>query len=82
MLTFHNEAGGALYTGLGNGALRQFDWSPLLDLNRAVLIGRIRRPLTHWKVDREAVDPDQSFAFVRILLPVKATRYREENETP
>jgi hypothetical protein len=82
MLTFHNEAGGALYTGLGNGALRQFDWSPLLDLNRAVLIGRIRRPLTRWKVDGEAVDPDQGFAFVRILLPVKATKYREEGETP
>jgi hypothetical protein len=82
MLTFHNEAGGTLYTGLGNGALRHFDWSPLLDLNRAVLIGRIRRPLTHWKVDGEAVDPDQSFAFVRILLPVKATKYREESEAP
>jgi hypothetical protein len=82
MLTFHNEAGGTLYTGLGNGALRQFDWSPLLDLNRAVLIGRIRRPLTHWKVDSEAVDPDQSFAFVRILLPVKAIRYHEPSETP
>jgi len=82
MLTFHSEAGGTLYTGLGNGALRQFDWSPLLDLNRAVLIGRIRRPFTHWKVDGAAVDPDQSFAFVRILLPVKAVRYREESETP
>ncbi len=39
MLTFHREAGGTLYTGLENGALRNFDWTPLLDLDRAVLIG-------------------------------------------
>ncbi|HEV8002202.1 MAG TPA: hypothetical protein VGP63_20095 [Planctomycetaceae bacterium] len=77
MLTFHGEAGGTLYTGLGNGALRQFDWSPLLDLNRAVLIGRIRRPLTHWKVDGQTVPPAQSSTFVRIVLPVKTTRYHE-----
>jgi hypothetical protein len=77
MVTFHREAGGPLYTGLGNGALRQFDWSPLLDLNHAVLLGRIRRPVTHWKVDGQTVEPDQSFTFVRILLPVKSTRYGE-----
>ncbi len=77
MLTFHGEAGSTLYTGLGNGALRQLDWSPTLDLNRAVLIGRIRKPLTRWKVDGQTVDPDQSYTFVRILLPVKTTRYRE-----
>jgi hypothetical protein len=79
MLTFHNEAGGTVYTGLGNGALRQFDWSPLLDLNRAVLVGRVRRPLTRWKVDGQAVEPDQSFTFVRVVLPVKQVRYHEEN---
>ncbi|HET6323252.1 MAG TPA: hypothetical protein VFG04_01025 [Planctomycetaceae bacterium] len=78
MLTFHGEAGGTLYTGLGNGALRPQDWSPLLDLNRAVLIGRIRKPLTRWKVDGQTVDPDQSYTFVRIVLPVKTTRYRDD----
>jgi hypothetical protein len=79
MLTFHNEAGGTVYTGLGNGALRQFDWSPLLDLNRAVLVGRVRRPSTRWKVDGQSIEPEQSFAFVRIVLPVKQVRYHEEN---
>jgi hypothetical protein len=78
MVTFHGEAGGTLYTGLGNGALRQFDWTPLLDLNRAVLIGRIRRPLTHWKVDGQTVEPDQSQTFVRIVLPVKRVHHQEE----
>jgi hypothetical protein len=79
MLTFHNEAGGTLYTGLGNGALRQFDWSPLLELNRAVLVGRVRRPLTRWQVDGQTVDADQSYSLVRVVLPVKPVRYQEEN---
>ncbi len=79
MLTFHTEAGGTLYTGLGNGALRQFDWSPLLELNRAVLVGRVRRPLTRWQVDGQTVEADQSYTLVRIVLPVKPVRYQEEN---
>ena len=78
MVTFHNEAGGSLYTGLGNGALRAFDWSPLLDLNRAVLIGRVRRAPTRWKIDGQAVEPQQSSTYVRIALPVKQMHYHEE----
>jgi hypothetical protein len=80
MLTFHTEAGGSLYTGLQNGALRKFDWSPLLDLNRAVLVGRVRHPLTRWKVDGQIVKPDQSSAFVRIVLPVRSTRRHEQDQ--
>lgn len=79
MLTFHTEAGGTLYTGLGNGALRQFDWSPLLELNRAVVVGRVRRPLTRWQVDGQIVDADRGYTIVRIVLPVKLVRVQEEN---
>jgi hypothetical protein len=78
MVTFHGEAGGSSYTGLLNGALRQMDWSSMLGLNRAVLIGRIRTPITHWTVDGKAVAPDQSTTLVRVLLPVRPTYYREE----
>src|SRR5690606_13345662 len=42
VLTFHSIAGGRSYTGLRNGPLRAADLSPLLGLNRAVLIGRVR----------------------------------------
>jgi hypothetical protein len=78
MVTFHGEAGGSSYTGLLNGALRQMDWSPMLGLNRAVLVGRIRTPTTHWTVNGKAVVPDQSTTLVRVLLPVRPTYYREE----
>jgi hypothetical protein len=72
-LTFHGAAGGTMYTGLINGALRKLDWTPFLDLKRVVLFGRIRHPLLHWKVDGKNVDPDQTFTFVRVLLPVRIT---------
>ena len=82
MVTFHGEAGGSLYTGLENGALRQSDWSPMLELNRAVLIGRIRHPQTHWTVDGKAVEPDQCTTLVRVLLPVRAVHYSEDAIIP
>jgi hypothetical protein len=74
MLTFHREAGGTMYTGLGNGALRNDDWTPLLELDRAVLVGRIRRPVMHWSIDGKPIEPDASTTFVRLVLPVRAVR--------
>jgi hypothetical protein len=71
MLTFHREAGGTLYTGLENGALRNYDWTPLLELDRAVLIGRIRRPAMHWTIDGKPIAPDAGVTFVRLVLPVR-----------
>jgi hypothetical protein len=73
MLTFHREAGGTLYTGLENGALRNFDWTPLLDLDRAVLIGSIRKPVMRWTVDGKQLEPETQVTIVRLLLPVRKT---------
>ena len=66
MLTFHREAGGTLYTGLENGALRNYDWTPLLELDRAVLIGRIRRPVIRWTIDGKRLEPETHVTFVRL----------------
>jgi len=74
MLTFHAEAGGTLYTGLANGALRNYDWTPLLDLNRAVLVGTIRRPVMRWTIDGKRIEPETHVTFVRLLLSVRKTR--------
>jgi hypothetical protein len=63
-----------MYTGLGNGALRSYDWTPLLELDRAVLIGRIHRPVMHWTIDGKPIEPDASATFVRLVLPVRAVR--------
>jgi hypothetical protein len=71
LLTFHAAAGGSNYTGLENTALSQFDLSPLLQLDRAVLFGRIKMSVAVPRIDGEAVEPTQQVAFVRILLPVK-----------
>jgi hypothetical protein len=73
MLTFHREVGGTLYTGLENGALRNYDWTPTLDLDRAVLVGRIRRPVMRWTVDGKRLEPETSVTIVRLVLPVRKT---------
>lgn len=76
MLTFHRAAGGRLYTGLENHALGQLDLSPLLPLDRAVLLGRlVTRQATGAQIavnGREVPDDQlQDVTFVRIVLPVK-----------
>lgn len=45
---FHAAAGGSGYTSLESGRLARFDLSPLLPLNRAVLMGR-GPPLIDWE---------------------------------
>lgn len=78
MLSFHRAAGGTFYTGLGNGALRKLDWTPFLDLNRAVLVGRIRRPMMHWQINQHAIQPEENVTIIRLLLPVSASREARE----
>ncbi len=43
MLTLHESAGGKGYTGLDHYSLRAFDVTPLLSLDRAVVIARVCR---------------------------------------
>lgn len=70
MLTFHEASGGAEYTGLSNEVLGSGDLSPLLHLNRAVLLGRIDTAAAEVRLDGEAVDAERHLTYVRILLPV------------
>jgi hypothetical protein len=69
-ITFHEAAGGREYTGLGNFSLSRSDFSPLLPLNRAVLLGRVAGPATRLAVDGEEIIPVDSSTFIRIILPV------------
>lgn len=71
MMTLHEAAGGKSYTGLDHASLRAFDLSPLLNLDRAVLIGRLAKPLVNWHFHGELRQPDQHHTFVRVLLPVR-----------
>lgn len=76
----HAAAGGPGYTGLEAGRLGRLDLSPLLAVDRAVLVGTVPRGtrLTHWTVRlREAraaadLSPEPAATgLVRIVLPVR-----------
>lgn len=71
MLTFHEAAGGTRYTGLKNSSMASFDFTRMLDLDRAVLFGRIEQPAAQWNLDDKPLDVTRRFVFVRIVLPVK-----------
>jgi hypothetical protein len=71
MMTLHEAAGGKAYTGLDHHSLRAFDVSPLLQLDRAVVIARVNNPTTTWTINGKPVPPTRHDGFVRFLLPVK-----------
>jgi hypothetical protein len=70
-LTFYNRAGGKSYTTLDNNDLRTLDLSSQLDLNRAVLFGKIAAKAADVEVNGETTEPASIEAYVRIVLPVK-----------
>ncbi len=71
MMTLHEAAGGKAYTGLDHASLRAFDVTPLIALDRAILMARIPEPQTVWKFNGETRQPTKHHAYVRLLLPVK-----------
>ncbi|MCX7423427.1 MAG: hypothetical protein NT013_28365 [Planctomycetia bacterium] len=70
MMTLHEAAGGKAYTGLEHASLRAFDVTPLLSLDRAILIARVSELQTDWKINGETRQPNKQHAYVRLLLPV------------
>ena len=70
MLTFHESAGGTVYTGLTNSALRTFDLTDLVALDRAVLFGRIALPVTQVAIDGTIQQQGLREAIIRIVMPV------------
>lgn len=87
MVTFHDKAEGTSYTGLSNDGLRQWELSPLLDLNRAVLFGLLETPAGTLEVadggkpsegadgssNGAAVRGARTVTVVRLVLPVMQT---------
>lgn len=75
VLTLHAQLRGREYTGLANVPLADMDFSRLLTLNRAVLIGRLEPPPTKLMEltegdKRTEIRPTSSHTIVRIVLPV------------
>lgn len=73
MLTFYTAAGGQAYTHLSNDALEKQDLTRVLDLNHAVLFGRLRVPATAITSPDRQDQNSETDVFVRVLLPVDRT---------
>lgn len=78
---FHAAAGGLAYTGLEPGRLGRLDLSPVLPLDRAVLVGR-GPSLVEWRCGAAAFDADAAAAVPpmpaaaavwRIVIPLGRT---------
>jgi hypothetical protein len=74
LLSFHAEAGGKSYTGLRNDMRAELDLTPLLDLDRAVLIGFLQAPAAEMLVDGGAAPSGRRLTLVRLVLPVERTQ--------
>ncbi len=70
MMTLHESAGGKAYTGLDHHSLSDFDMTPLLSLDRAIVIARVTEPTTEWRFNGEARRPTRHHGFVRFVLPI------------
>lgn len=69
-LSFHEVTGGTDYTTLSNQSLRSADLSHLLSLDRAVLFGRIKSPLTKFEVNEELIEVSSQESVLRFIMPV------------
>ncbi len=74
MLTLHRAAGGPGYTGLNHRYWNDLDLSQHLRLNRAIVFGRLAKPLVDWnaKASGKPIDvrDGNRAAFVRFVIPV------------
>ncbi len=71
MMTLHEAAGGKSYTGLDHHSLHAFDLTPLLSLDRAIVVARITEPTSEWRFNGTPRPPTRHHGFVRFVLPVK-----------
>lgn len=87
MLMFHDAARGSAYTGLSHRFQPQLDWSSLIRNGRAVLVGRVERPLASlqiaWQGGEQPGEPvAQNWCWVRIAIPVRKQSAVARAETP
>jgi hypothetical protein len=82
MLMFHDAAGGIGYTDLIDRYYRRIDASAIMQLDAAVLMGRVDRPFSQAiGFDGLEADPaplrQQGWGFIRIYLPVERSRSKQ-----
>ncbi|QDT63903.1 DUF4350 domain-containing protein [Calycomorphotria hydatis] len=84
-VTFHEAAGGPVYTGLANSALIEFDLSQHLTEGMAVLFGRYSQSTVEMTVHSGTTDEEnssvenESTTLIRVLLPVQSITQQRKN---
>ena len=83
MLTFHEGAGGRTYTGLAHELWTAVELSPLLAVDRAILVGEVQLPVNQLSLrsgDDSTSQPVKTTesTFVRLVLPVKKVQLDEK----
>ena len=82
MITFHEAAGGSEYTGLSHAALRGLELTNLMQLGRAVLVGRVASSPARVVVDGTPVEPTGHSTWVRLVLPISQARIVPDKMIP
>ncbi len=72
-ISFYSLLGGESYTGLQNQSLGRLDVSPLMELSRAVLIGRFSQPASKFQINGTSLPEDNQTTIIRLLLPIQAS---------
>ena len=70
MLMFHDAAGGSHYTQLTHRYQSRLDLSDHLNLQRALLVGRVSAGASTLMLGSEVINPDQQWVYYRIVFPV------------
>jgi len=73
MTSLYESAGAENYVRLKNEYLKHDEVGSALQLNTALLIGVIDRPLSQLSLDDQVVEPTSTGTVVRLFLPVKRT---------
>ena len=73
MIMFHAAAGGRDYTGLVHRYQGQLDMSDQLNMQTAILFGRLDVPASQWTVTADGLGArtERNWAFGRVLIPVQ-----------
>lgn len=82
ILTFHQMVGGKQYTGMENHAFRDMDLSGRLQLNRAVLYGRLELTPSALRIEGHEPEENRQATLIRIVLPVEINHAELEKPIP
>lgn len=73
MISMYNTAGGEIYVRLQDDYLKHDEVSDAIQLNTAMMIGVVDRPLTQLQLDHQSITPAETQTVVRFFLPVNRT---------